>query len=135
MFGNKKRKMMEEIDIGGAGENQQRLSSLLELLMQSFKLTSLTVAVCGALASACVSAEQYGQLIGPNITGQDEIIVGTPQSPITQVPAVFVNGGYPSGVLDTNEGGVISIYANNYAVSLGVSAKSLTIGSEKKQII
>ena len=99
--------------------------------MQSFKLTSLTVAVCGALASACVSAEQYGQLIGPNITGQDEIIVGTPQSPITQVPAVFVNGGYPSGVLDTNEGGVISIYANNYAVSLGVSAKSLTIGSEK----
>ena len=80
--------------------------------MRSFKLTSIAIAVCGLFVSPYVAAEQYDQLIGPNVSGKDEIIVGSPQTPPAQ--AVVLNSG--TGIVDTNDGGSISIYAQTTGV-------------------
>lgn len=95
--------------------------------MKSFKLTYLAVAVCGAVSSSLASAEQYPQQVNPVISGQDEVVIGTKENPLTN--AVIVNDQHEASI-DVNHGGSISIYGSGSGVRFLQQGKKLTIGSE-----
>lgn len=95
--------------------------------MKSFKLTYLAVAVCGAVSSSLASAEQYPQQVNPVISGQDEVVIGTKENPLTN--AVIVNDQHEASI-DVNHGGSISIYGSGSGVRFFQQGKKLTIGSE-----
>lgn len=95
--------------------------------MKSFKLTYLAVAVCGAVSPSLVSAEQYPQQVNPVISGQDEVVIGTKENPLTN--AVIVNNQHEASI-DVNHGGSISIYGSGSGVRFLQQGKKLTIGSE-----
>lgn len=95
--------------------------------MKSFKLTYLAVAVCGAVSSSLASAEQYPQQVNPVISGQDEVVIGTKENPLTN--AVIVNDQHEASI-DVNHGGSISIYGSGSGVWFLQQGKKLTIGSE-----
>lgn len=95
--------------------------------MKSFKLTYLAVAVCGAVSSSLASAEQYPQQVNPVISGQDEVVIGTKENPLTN--AVIVNDQHEASI-DVNHGGSISIYGSGSGVQFLQQGKKLTIGSE-----
>lgn len=95
--------------------------------MKSFKLTYLAVAVCGAVSPSLASAEQYPQQVNPVISGQDEVVIGTKENPLTN--AVIVNNQHEASI-DVNHGGSISIYGSGSGVRFLQQGKKLTIGSE-----
>lgn len=90
----------------------------------------MALAVAGAMVSSHVSAEYFDSpLKTPNISGQDEIVVGSAENRIENSVSVTNKDGI--GLIDTNDGGKILLYGNDSAIYVSGQNSSLTIGSSK----